>query len=152
MTTPIFYVTMCWQEQDACSRSTLLLLKSVHHLLSRKHNEGSESLCKVSAHQRAALYAAQLCCCRGLFSAWNRMVCREHSGGWALQCTAVLVALLCTPTLFHSCSACDSLSISYSIFQTLSRPCLNHLSCLLSPFLLSSQCVRPFHAPFSPHY
>lgn len=77
--------------------------------------------------------AVQLCCCRGLFSAWNRMVSREHSGGWALQCTAVLVALLRTPTLFHSCSASDSLSISRSI----SRP--------LSPILASFVSLASLH-------
>lgn len=85
---------------------------------------------KSSVHQQAALCAVQLCCCRGLFSAWNRMVSRERSGGWALQCTAVLVALLRTPTLFHSCSASDSLSISRSI----SRP----LSHILASFVLPS--------------
>lgn len=96
--------------------------KSVHHQTSRMYNSGSKALCEVAVHQQAALCAVQLCCCRGLFSAWNRMVSREHSGGWALQCTAVLVALLCTPTRFHSCSASDNLSISH--------PYLYYLSCL----------------------
>lgn len=88
---------------------------------------------QVAVLQQAALYAVLLCCCcRGLFSAWNRMVNREHSGGWALQCTAVLVALLCTPTLFHSCSASDNLSISYSISLPFSGQWLYHLSSLIS--------------------
>lgn len=89
--------------------------------MSRMHNGG---LCEAAALQRAAFCVVQRCCCRGLFSAWNRMVSREHSGGWAPQCTAVLVALRCTPTLFHSCSASDNISISRSI----SRPCLGCLS------------------------
>lgn len=101
----------------------------------RMHNCGSKALCEVAADQQAALCAVQLCCCRGLFSACNRMVSREHSGGWALQCTAVLVALLCTPTLLHSCSASDNLSISRSI----SRP--------LSPVLVSFVLPSSLHSP-----
>lgn len=81
-----------------------------------------KALYEVAVRQQAALCAVQRGCCRGLFSAWNRMVSREHSGGWAPQCTAVLVALLCTPTLFHSCSASDNLSISRALSLALSRP------------------------------
>lgn len=106
-----------------CLRSTFHR-SLVHQLMSRLHNGGSEAFCNVSVHRQAVLCAVQLCCCRGLFSAWCRMVSREHSGGWALQCAAVLIALLCTPTLFHPCSACDSLSISV----TLSGSCLNNLT------------------------
>lgn len=107
----------------------------MHRQTSRMHNGGSKAVCEVAAHQQAALCAVQLCCCRGLFSAWNRMVSREHSGGWAPQCTAVLVALLCTPTLFHSCSASDDLSISRSI----ARP--------LSPVLVSFVLPSSRHCP-----
>ncbi len=119
LTAPSLYMTMHRQAQVGCSAANTVLAwflkKSLHHQKSRMHSSGSEALCKVAVRQPAALCAVQLCCCRGLFSAWNRMVSREHSGGWALQCTAVLVALLCTPTLFHSCSASDNPSISRSL-------------------------------------
>lgn len=69
------------------------------------------------------------------------MVSREHSGGWAPQCAAVLAALLCTPTLLHSSSASDNLSISRSISRPYScrSPCLP----LSSP---SSRCFCLFNA------
>lgn len=92
--------------------------------------------------------SALLWFCRALFGAWNRMENRELSRGWALQCTAVLAAPLCTPTLFHSCSASDNLSISCSI----SQPLLAVLGSFISPSslyrLLSAFC---HHVHFSPH-
>lgn len=120
-------MTTCWQVPIGCFVTSTVLpaSKSVHNEMSGMHSSKSKALCKVAVHQQAALCAVQLCCCRGLFGAWNRMVSREHSGGWALQCTAVLVALLCTPTHSHPCSASDSLSISCSI------------SCTLLPILVS---------------
>ncbi|KAM7405041.1 hypothetical protein PAMP_012332 [Pampus punctatissimus] len=103
LTTPSLYMTTRWQAQVGYFVMNTVfpspLKKSVHLQTSRMYNGMSKAPSKVAVHQQAALCAVQLCCCRGLFSAWNRMVSREHSGGWALQCTAVLVALLCTPTL-----------------------------------------------------
>ena len=134
-------MTMRWQAQVACFvvfRS--LKRKKKKNLCTISSPEsttaGQKPLCEVAVRQRAALCAVQLCCCRGLFNAWNRMVSREHSGGWALQCTAVLVALLCTPTLFQSCSA--SLTISPSLALSLALSC---------PYLCRSPCLPPLHHP-----
>lgn len=150
LTTPSLYVTMCWQAQVGCFvMFTRRFLLSFNRQASRMHN-GSKALCEDAVYQQAALYAVLLCCCRGLFSAWNRMVSREHSGGWALQCTAVLVARLSTPTRFHSCSASDSLSISL-LHLSLLVPCL--ASCLASSFYFPLTAFVLFMSNlFSPHF
>lgn len=113
-------------------------------IISRPQCRVKKALCKSAARRQAA----PLCgCCRGLLGAWNRIVSRERSRGWALQCTAVLVALLCTPTLFLSRSASDNRSISCSLFQPLSP--------MLLSFLLPSSlyCIlRTFDTDhFPPH-
>lgn len=105
-------------------------------IIRRPQCQVKKALSKSAAHQQAA----PLCgCCRGLLGAWNRIVSRERSRGWAPQCTAVLVALLCTPTLFLSCSASDNRSISCSLSQPLSPMLVSFvlpssLHCILRTF------------------
>lgn len=89
-----------------------LLLKSLC-IIRCPQNQVKKLIVKLLFIRRQPLRAAWHCC-RGLFSAWNRMVNREHSRGWALQCTAVLIALLHTPTPFHTRSASDNRSVCCS--------------------------------------
>lgn len=148
-TTPSLYMTMRlpW---TPCLPSLLKKICASPDV-QNAHRRVKSSLWGLLFVSRRAFCAVRLCCCcccccRGLFSAWNRMVSREHSGGWALQCTAVLVALLCTPTLFHSCSASDNLSLYLS-------PSLAHTSIVCLTFLssLSSHCFCPLFVPIFLH-
>lgn len=105
-----------------------LLLKSLG-IIRSPQNQVKKLIVKLPFIRRQPLRAACYCC-RGLFSAWNRMVNREHSRGWALQCTAVLIALLHTPTPFHTHSASDNRSIRYSAQSFAFFRTFSYLSCL----------------------
>lgn len=133
------------------TRGVLLRTPCFHYSLkvcasSDVHKTRSKSSLWCCFIRRQPLRAAWHCC-RGLFSAWNRMVNREHSRGWALQSTAVLIALLHTPTPFHTRSASDNRSVRGS---SLSLPffwACSYLSCLSIStvfFLLFTPCRISF--------